>query len=58
MTYAQATGNSIEMPTITANNTQEYTLIKIMQESFTRFKIILSKQPEQEHVHESPHHLT
>jgi hypothetical protein len=30
MTYAQATRNSIETPTITANNTHEHTLIKIM----------------------------
>jgi hypothetical protein len=47
ITYAQATRNSIETPTITANNTQEHTLIKIMQESFTRLETILSKQGEQ-----------
>jgi hypothetical protein len=44
--YAQVTRNPIETPTITVNNTQEHTLIKIMQESFTRFETILSKQAE------------
>jgi hypothetical protein len=43
---AQATRNIMETPTITANNTQEHTLIKIMQESFTRFETILPKQAE------------
>jgi hypothetical protein len=38
MTNTQATRNSIEMPAITANNTQEHTLIKTMQKSFTQFK--------------------
>jgi hypothetical protein len=47
MTYAQATRNSIEKPTITPNNTQERTLIKIMKESFARFKTILSRKDEQ-----------
>jgi hypothetical protein len=47
MTYAQATRNSIETPTITANNTPEHTLTKIIQESFTRFETIFSKQAEQ-----------
>jgi hypothetical protein len=45
--YAQATRNSIETPTTTANNTQEHTLIKIKQKSFTRFETIFSKQAEQ-----------
>jgi hypothetical protein len=36
--YAQATRDGIEMPTVTANNTQEHTLISIMQESFTGFE--------------------
>jgi predicted peptidase len=43
----QATRNGIEMPTITANNTKENTLIKLMQKSFTRFETILSKQGKQ-----------
>jgi hypothetical protein len=47
MTYDEATRNTIETPTITANNTQEHTLIKIMQDSFTSFETILSKQAEQ-----------
>jgi hypothetical protein len=47
MTYAQATGNSIEMPIITVNNTQEQTLVKMKQESITRFETVLSKQAEQ-----------
>jgi hypothetical protein len=47
MTYVQATRNSTETPTITANNTQEHTQIKTMQESFTGFETILSKQAEQ-----------
>jgi hypothetical protein len=47
MTYTQATRNTIETPTITENKPQEHILIKIMQESFTRFKTILSKQAEQ-----------
>jgi hypothetical protein len=46
-TYAQATRNAVETPTITANDTKEHTLIKIMQESFKRFQSILSKQAEQ-----------
>jgi hypothetical protein len=46
-THAQATRNSIETPTITANNTQEHSLIKIMQESFTRLETVLTKQSEQ-----------
>jgi hypothetical protein len=57
-TYAQATRNSIETPTNVANNTQEHTLIKIMQESFTRFETIFSKQAERMHAYESPHHRT
>jgi hypothetical protein len=47
MTYAQATRNSIETPTIIEDNTQEQTLIKLMQESFTRFQTFFSKQAEQ-----------
>jgi hypothetical protein len=42
MTNAQANIYSIETPTITANSTQEHTLIKIMQQFFTRFETILS----------------
>jgi hypothetical protein len=38
MTHAQAIRSSIETPIITANNAQEHTLIKMMQESFTRFE--------------------
>jgi hypothetical protein len=38
MTYAQATRNTIEFPTITVNNTQEHILIKIMQAPFTSFE--------------------
>jgi hypothetical protein len=47
MTYSKVSRNSIETPTITANNIQKHTLIKIMQESFTMFETILSKQAEQ-----------
>jgi hypothetical protein len=47
MTYAQATRNSTETPKTTANNIQEHTPIKMMQESFTRFETILSKQAQQ-----------
>jgi hypothetical protein len=47
MTYPQAMRTSIVTPTITAHNTQEHTLIEIMQDSYTRFDTILSKQAEQ-----------
>jgi arsenate reductase-like glutaredoxin family protein len=47
MAYAQATRNSIGTSQISANNTDESTLIKLMQESFTPFETILSKQAEQ-----------
>jgi hypothetical protein len=47
VTYAKATRNSTETPAITTNNTQEHTLIKIMQEFLTRFEKILSRQAEQ-----------
>jgi hypothetical protein len=47
MTFTQATRNTIETPKITANNTQEHTLIKIIQESFTRSETVLSRQAEQ-----------
>jgi hypothetical protein len=46
MTYAQATINSTETPKISANNTQENTIMKLMQESSTRFETLLSKQAE------------
>jgi hypothetical protein len=42
MSYAQATRNSIDATKISENNTQEHILIKLMQESFTRFETILS----------------
>jgi arsenate reductase-like glutaredoxin family protein len=46
MAYAQATGSSTEIPKISADNTQKHTLTKLMQDSFTRFETILSKQAE------------
>jgi hypothetical protein len=52
MTYAQGTRTSIEKPMITANNTQECTLIKIMQVSFTRFETMLSEEAEQMIINE------
>jgi hypothetical protein len=47
MTYVEVTTKSNERPTITANKTQDHAQIKKMQESFTRFETILSKQAEQ-----------
>jgi hypothetical protein len=46
MTHTQATRNNIERIAIAVNSTQERTLIKIMQESFTRLENILPKQAE------------
>jgi hypothetical protein len=47
MTNAQAIRNNIETPSITENNTQEHTLTKVTQQSFTRFETILTNQAEQ-----------
>jgi hypothetical protein len=47
MTYAQSTRNRTETPKIPENNTEEHTLIKLIQMSFTQFNTILSKQAEQ-----------
>jgi hypothetical protein len=52
MTYDQAPRNSIETPTITANNIQERKLIKIIPESFAIFETILSKEAEQMIINE------